>query len=308
MTKKPARYAATYENLIGHALEPAMRWLIATALDGATMAYGDLKHRLETEETFSTVFTTRIGFVAGELMNRIQEVEPAAPLINVLVVNQRDRQPSKGAGSFMATRFNDPLLKSENYKQRNSAKWKSYVERAAAQVYAYSPDEWSSLYQRVFGRRLTTGVIEKERKRRREGNEHDFGVGKGKYGAGGEGEHHKSLRLWVTANPQKVGRLFAGARTETESDLDSGDRVDAVYHLPDRTVVVEVKSRISNLIDLRRGAFQCIKYRAVKAAMDVRMDVSVQAILVTETKLPGEIAALLKRHDILHFEAPLTRS
>jgi hypothetical protein len=308
MAKKPARYAATNKNLIEHALEPAMRWLIATALDGATMTYGDLKDRLETEENFSTVFAIRIGFVAGVLMNRIQEVEPRAPLINVLVVNQGDRQPSKGAGSFMATRFNNPLLKSETYKQRNPARWKSYSERAAAEVYAYPPDGWSKLYRRVFGRSLTPGEIEMERKKRQDGNEHDFGVGKGKYGAGGEGEHHKSLRLWVTANPQKVRRSFAGARSETEFDLDSGDRVDAVYHLPNRTVVVEVKSRISNLIDLRRGAFQCIKYRAVKAAMDVRMGVSVQAILVTEMKLPGEIAALLKQHGILHFEAPLIRS
>jgi len=42
-----------------------------------------------------------------------------------------------------------------------------------------------------------------------------------KYGPGGEGEHHKCLRLWITANPQKVRRSFVGARSETEFDLDS---------------------------------------------------------------------------------------
>jgi len=68
MTKEPTRYAGTNENLIEHALEPAMRWLIAVALDGATITYGDLKRRLETEENFSTVFATRIGLVAGELI------------------------------------------------------------------------------------------------------------------------------------------------------------------------------------------------------------------------------------------------
>jgi hypothetical protein len=154
---------------------------------------------------------------------------------------------------------------------------------------------------------LIAGEIERERNKRQDGKENDFGVGKGKYGAGGEGGYHKSLRIWVTVNPHKVRRSFAGARSETEFDLDSGDRVDAVYHLASRTVVVEVKSRISNLIDLRRGVYQCIKYRAVKAAMDVRTGVSVQAILVTETKLPGEIAALLKQHDVMHFQAPLAR-
>ena len=55
MAKKPARYAATDENLDNHALEPAMRWLIATALDGSKMTYGEVKHRLETDESCRAV-------------------------------------------------------------------------------------------------------------------------------------------------------------------------------------------------------------------------------------------------------------
>jgi len=55
MAKKPARYAATNENLIKHALDPAMRWLIATALDGTTMTYGDMTDRLEREALLNGV-------------------------------------------------------------------------------------------------------------------------------------------------------------------------------------------------------------------------------------------------------------
>lgn len=284
-----------------------MKWLIAAALDGTTMTYGEIKQRLESEASFSTIFATRIGLVAGEMMNKIQLVESGAPLLNVLVVNQGDRQPSKGAGSFMASRFRNPRLKSENYKERHPESWKSYFQRAAAEVYAYRPEQWSNLYRRTFHSDLTATEIEAERKKRQDGNENDFGAGGGKYGAGGEGPHHKALRLWVTENPQMVARAFSNARSETEFCLDSGDRVDVVYHLPDRTIVLEVKSRISNAVDLRRGAYQCVKYRAVKAAMDVRADVPIEAILVTETKLPGEIAALLKQHDIRHYQAPTKR-
>lgn len=307
MAKKRARYAATNENLLEHALAPTMRWLIATALDGATMTYGQVKRRLEDEASFSTVFATRIGLVAGDLMNRIQTVDPNAPLINVLVVNQQDRMPSKGAGSYMANRFRNSMLASKGYKQRHPAKWREYFERAAAEVYAYSPAKWSALYARVFGGSFPQAGIEAERNRRHEGNEDDFGSGTHKYGPGGEGKHHRALRLWVTANPALVRRGFAAARTETEFCLDSGDRIDAVYHLVDRTIVLEVKSRISNEVDLRRGVYQCIKYRAVKEAMDGREQVPVEAFLVTETKLPGEIAALLRRHDIRHFLAPISR-
>jgi hypothetical protein len=307
MAGKQARYGATNQNLIQHGLAPTMRWLIAAALDGATMTYGEVKHRLETETGFSTVFATRIGLVAGELMDHIQVVEPDAPLINVLVVNQKDRMPSKGAGSYMATRFRNPKLASKSYKQRYPASWREHFERAAAEVYAYSPAEWLALYERVFGGGLNDIVIEAERDRRHNGKEDDYGTGSHKYGAGGEGDHHRALRLWVTANPAEVRRGFAVARTETEFRLDSGDRIDAVYHLENRTVVLEVKSRISNEVDLRRGVYQCIKYRAVKQAMDVREEVPVEAFLVTEAKLSGEIAALLRLHDIRHFLAPLVR-
>jgi hypothetical protein len=57
--RKP--HVATNENLNDFALEPAFRWLIAAALDGANMTYGEVKYKLENEAGFSTIFTTRIG-------------------------------------------------------------------------------------------------------------------------------------------------------------------------------------------------------------------------------------------------------
>lgn len=301
------QYPATNDNLLEHALAPTMRWLVATALDGATMTYGAVKARLEAETGFSTVFATRIGFVAGALMERIQQVDADAPLINVLVVNQQDRMPSKGAGSFMAQRFKNTKLGGTDYRQHHPKMWRNYFERAAAEVYATSAEEWATLYQKTFGTSLPQDLIAAERNKRHNGNEDDFGVGRHKYGVGGESEFHKALRLWVTANPGKISRSFEGARCETEFYLDSGDRVDVVFHLADRTIVLEVKSRISNDVDLKRGVYQCIKYRAVKAAMDVREHACVKAILVTEGKPSGEIMAMLKQHNIGHFIVPSVR-
>ena len=61
------------------------------------------------------------------------------------------------------------------------------------------------------------------------------------------------------------------------------------YYGPEGTVAVEVKSVDSDEVDLRRGVFQCIKYRAVMEAMDVRSDASVTAVLVTQEALPGDL-------------------
>jgi hypothetical protein len=285
-----------------------MRWLITVALDGSTITYGELKRRLMDEAGFATIFTTRIGFVAGVLMEKIQEVEPDSPLINVLVVNQTDRQPSEGAGDFMADRFGEPRLAHKDANKKYPKLWKKNVERAAGEVYSVTEGQWSALFKRVFGTSLGSEKIERDREKRHEGTEKD-GIPTGrKYGAGGEGPFHKSLRLWVESNPAAIRRAFIDASTETEVDLDSGDRVDVVYKLSDRIVVLEVKSRISDEIDLKRGVFQCVKYRAVRKAMDVRDDAVIEAYLITETPLSGEMSALVKRHKIRHFQAPQRRS
>lgn len=302
------KFSATNENLATHALEPTFRWLIAVALDGDVMTYGDVKQKLEDEADFSTIFATRIGFVAGTLMARIQEIVPDAPLINVLVVNQSDRVPSKGAGSFMAKRFNKPKLADDEAKTKYPRLWEETFRRAAAEVYAFGADDWARLYERVFGSPLQQNDIKQLRDDLKQGAEQD-GVPTGrKYGAGGEGEYHKNLRMWIKANPGAVHKSFIGAEAETEFDLPSGDRVDVVYKCADRTVLLEVKSRISNEFDLKRGVYQCIKYRAVRAAMDVREDPTIDTYLVTELGLPGEIAALLRLHEIKHFLAPVDRT
>ena len=120
----------------------------------------------------------------------------------------------------------------------------------------------------------------------------------------GEGSNHKALRLWIAKSPHRVDRAYADFESGTEVFLESADRVDVVYYGPASTVVIEVKSLDSNEVDLRRGIFQCIKYRAVMEAMDMRPNAQVIPVLVTQTPLPGDLAALARRHGIRHFRAP----
>ena len=106
-------------------------------------------------------------------------------------------------------------------------------------------------------------------------------------------------------NPRRVRRAYADFDTDTEVILDSADRVDVVYYGPTSTVVVEVKSLDSDDTDLRRGVFQCIKYRAVMAvmeAMDMRSETQVVPVLVTQAPLPGDLGDLVRRHGIRHFK------
>ena len=61
-----------------------------------------------------------------------------------------------------------------------------------------------------------------------------------------------------------------------------------------RTVAIEVKSRDSDWADLRRGVYQCVKYRAVIAAQDIRRKPVVECWLVTEEPLPSDLKTLTR--------------
>lgn len=121
------------------------------------------------------------------------------------------------------------------------------------------------------------------------------------HGRHGEGPNHKELRLWVLNNPGAINPAYENFRAETEVVLDSADRVDVVFFGPNGTVALEVKSSDSNETDLRRGVFQCIKYRAVMEAMDIRSEFTVAAILVTQEDLPGDLAALARLNGVRHI-------
>ena len=282
---------STLENLKKHATKPLTQWLIHAAKRRSSITYGEAKHRLETEKGFDTIFPMMVGEPAGELMNRIQGIRRDCPLLNILLVRQDDRMPGDGAGPFMAKYLKDPRLASRGFRKRNLKRWREACNEIATVVYAF--EDWEKIYRRVFRERLPAPAPAKSRDK--------DGI---KHGREGEGRKHRSLRLWVKNNPGKIRRAYADFRTETEVVLDSADRVDVVCYGPYVTVAVEVKSSDSDDDDLRRGVFQCIKYRAVMQAMDMRAEAEIVALLVTQTNLPGDLKTLLRLHGIGHFRAP----
>lgn len=320
------RLAPTNENFFDVALEPVFVWLVAAALDGDTMTYGAIASRIETELGFSPIGrATRIGTVVGELMHRIQRHFPDAPLINVMVVGQVDGLPSDGAGGFLAEYFDVPRLAEKKAKTRYRNLWQEYSILAADEVRETSKTYWERVYKKVFGQKQPKERLERERTQRKQGSEQDglpdncrqYG------GPGGESEEHRSLRLWVEKHPGKVDKRFAGADAETEFDLLSGDRVDVMLRHRAKWVALEVKSRRSNEADYQRGVYQCVKYRAVLEAMDMRQLAQsrlgdaksplkgrklVEACLVTEDDPGARIRALLARHEIRLYVVPQKRA
>ena len=89
--------------------------------------------------------------------------------------------------------------------------------------------------------------------------------------------------------------------------LLSGDRVDVVSIMEDRTVAIEVKSKDSDWFDLRRGVYQCVKYRAVMKAQDIRRNANVESWLVTECQRRSKSTPLagVKMHHLMRFSPAL---
>lgn len=111
---------------------------------------------------------------------------------------------------------------------------------------------------------------------------------------GGEGEAHKKLKEHVRRTPSIVGLPAAATRTaEPEYKLASHDSVDVMFCHGAEMVAVEVKSITSkdNVDDVRRGLYQCIKYKAVTEAMlkDHNEDARVRSVLVLGFRLPKRL-------------------
>ena len=277
------------ENLKQRAAPALAQWLIREARHGSSITYGQVARRLEEEIGFGNIFPpSRIGIPAGHLMDLILEVDPGCPLLNVLLVRQEDRVPSDGAGGYMAAYLRQPELAEPGYRDNHPAGWRAASEAVAADVYAFA--EWDQVYEQAFGHPLPPAADPK-------GRDSD-GIAHGRYG---EGPNHEALRLWVQNNPGAIDPAYEDFRAETEVLLDSADRVDVVLYGPNETIAVEVKSSDSNETDLRRGVFQCIKYRAVMEAMDIRSGLEVTAILVTQEDLPGDLAALARLNRVRHI-------
>lgn len=109
--------------------------------------------------------------------------------------------------------------------------------------------------------------------------------------AGGESEEHKRLKLFVAAHPESIGLGRNVGTGEVEHPLPSGDTVDVLFQHNGDWVAVEVKSSLSNNLDVARGLFQCVKYRAVIEAVQAtrNLDQNARAVLVLEGAFPADL-------------------
>lgn len=117
---------------------------------------------------------------------------------------------------------------------------------------------------------------------------------------GGESDEHRALKEFVLKHPELVGAP-QGCFAATEYDLLSADCIDVFFRTDAAWIGVEVKSRKSDDLDLERGVYQVVKYRAVLTAQALihasAGRPAIEVYLATERALPAwlqKVAATLR--------------
>ncbi len=122
-----------------------------------------------------------------------------APILNTILVGTNPLPLAKrqlsgpGVVGYLERRFNKRRL------EHGSKHFIKYAKIAMDEVYAFS--NWDQVFQDVFG-----GTLEEELRDSIQPAENDELGAQGGRG-GGEGDEHKSLRLWIQKNAFKITKF-----------------------------------------------------------------------------------------------------
>ena len=272
----------TMKEIIDTGAPIALRMLIEAIHKGEpfVVTYGNIAAEIHAKLGGKKISPRKIGGVADSMMDQILELDSNAPLINALITRP-DGLPGDGISGYLAERYRDPKL--EEWKTVSKSQKLEIVARERKKVRLYK--DWEKLEKKLFGSPASIKRLNQISKEE-DGNSPD-----GRRGGASESAEHKKLKEWVRKNPQEIGlpQSFHQGRAEVEVELEWADIVDVMFTDGAQFAVVEVKSCRSGDDDLKRGIYQCVKYRAVKEAQEQPINTSVRAILVTERDLPPQL-------------------
>lgn len=271
--------------------------LVAYAHAVKPVTYGGLSEEATRRKWSHYVMPLAYRYVAGAIGLGLEETEKEwgepIPPINALVVNEATGLPGKGVDLFLRAY----LRQTGSKKRITQAQRGSIVEEIHKDIFNYP--YWGRLLKH-YGLPNPPKLRTKPNPKKR----------KPSYGWSNEGEsqEHKELKQYVLKNPNCVDVSQNAVATE-EYFLPSADKIDVHFEEGDWDIAVEVKSIRSNDDDLKRGIFQCVKYREVLRALRRTEGLipQVRALLVTEREIKGELRKIASTLQVQWVVVNLTR-
>lgn len=232
--------------------------LVRQAKAARKIYYADLAAEIDVPNPRNLNYP--LGSIGTALKELSEEWGDEIPQIQCIVVNQATELPGEGIGWFISD--------TKQFAKLNSKQKKVLVDGVLVKIFGY--DKWDTILEAfALDPVPISDAVKKKVKRAasKRGN------------GGGEGEQHKKLKLFIKDNPKCVGINLNGLKSETEKPLPSGDSVDVLFENKKNWIGVEVKSEISDELDILRGLYQCVKYHAVMesylSVLDIQRDTKV---------------------------------
>jgi len=284
-------------------------WLIWCAKNHRTLFYSDLDTEIVRRGIHHHVNFVMYGHPAGAVGNALlemgEEFDEEIPPLNALIVAKTGPEkgmPSEGCDWYLK-KFLDRKIAFDRLSIEDK---RAIVDEVHDAIFSYRRwDDVQNYFRDVKrrypelapfdGRFLSIKTESKARPRRvAKSVPWDFTPSPGfQDPKEPESSEHRALKLYVAAHPEVIG-LPKGAKSEVEKTLGSGDRADVFFSIGDKFVIAEIKSEISPEDDIRKGVFQCVKYRAVVRAHQKlkRVVPNGEAILVVGKKMSAEAKRL----------------
>jgi hypothetical protein len=246
----------------------ALPLLVAQAKAKNTITYGQLANQLDMPNPRNLNMV--LGAVGSELKALGQEWGEHIPPLTCLVINKQDRTPRRGIGFHMPP---------EEFEKLSSARQEEMLHLVMSDIWDY--ERWDDVLRHFSLEPITPAKTEALQK-----IEKEIKYGRG----GGESEDHKRLKKYIKENPEAIG-LPKSLVGKVEHMFFSADEIDVLFKSASAWVGVEVKGPYSDLADITRGIFQCVKYKALIEATQRYEQVAVngRVLLVLGGKLPKEL-------------------
>lgn len=233
--------------------------LVRQAIAKQKIPYGKLAEELNLHWR---VLNYPLGCIGDTLLELSEQWQEEIPPIQGLVVNQETGLPGNSVNFLrrkMSSWEKKAVVKVEGEKVFNYPKWLDVLEELGLSP----PKPLNSQFKQPTTHRSSTR----------------------------ESEAHKRLKNYIAHHPRAVGLKKSLAPGETEYQLPSGDTPDVLFQSARCHIAVEVKSHISPETDIKRGIFQCVKYRALlKACRSVEIGTyEIDALLAIEGSLSKEL-------------------
>lgn len=232
------------------------------------MTYGQLADELGMPNARNLNFV--LGAIGNALVALSKIWKERVPPLEALVVTKATGVPGEGFSPFAGS--------VTDFRTASPRQRRQIVDGLLAEVYRYS--RWEAVLHH-YGLALAPGIA-------------TIATMSQTRGGPGESQEHKRLKTLIAEHPAVVGLHPSTTPGETEFQFGSADAIDVLFKDERGWVGVEVKPARSDVADITRGLFQCVKYHAlIEATQRVQqVRLSARVILALESPLPDELVPL----------------